>query len=281
MLSTKSSVSRRKPWRSASSKSGNTLCTGAVASRLRRNSHWPAKLRTNASAFGLASIRRTCCSSTAGRPSCRRAASASSSSSGMLLHRKNESRDASSRSLTRYGDAGRHARRIALDAEQELRADEQAAQRALDARARTCRPRALRDRTRAAVRGRPAAPDAGRRGCASDVRMRVAHAASATAGGRHVKSGSRAGDVPAGTADAGAPASGPSISTLRRWAPSRVSGMFTPDGIRAQERQARRLVERRGAIDEGHDDVALAGLHRHAQVPRSRRRGCAPRAPSR
>src|SRR6185436_12078430 len=38
--------------------------------------------------------------------------------------------------------------------------------------------------------------------------------------------------------------------------------------IRTLERQTRALIERRYPIDEGDDDVALTGLHRHAQVPR-------------
>ena len=51
----------------------------------------------------------------------------------MLLHRKNESRDASSRSLSAIHRAGRRVRGIALDAEHELRAGEHALQRQLDA----------------------------------------------------------------------------------------------------------------------------------------------------
>ena len=59
-----------------------------------------AKLSTSACERGSRSIRRTCRSSTAGLPTaCRLTARSSSSSSGMLLHRKNDSRDARSRSL--------------------------------------------------------------------------------------------------------------------------------------------------------------------------------------
>ena len=50
---------------------------------------------------GSAIIRRTCCSSTAGSLSLPCVATVSSSSSGMLLHRKNDNREASSRSLMR------------------------------------------------------------------------------------------------------------------------------------------------------------------------------------
>ena len=73
-----------------------------VRSRSARTfSHWPVKLVTNDSDFGSASIRRTCCSSTAGSFSRPCAATVISSSSGMLLQRKNDSREASARSLRR------------------------------------------------------------------------------------------------------------------------------------------------------------------------------------
>ena len=61
------------------------------------------------------------------------AASASSSSSGMLLHRKNDRREASSMSLIAVGRPRRHLGGIALDAQHELRAGEDALQRQLDA----------------------------------------------------------------------------------------------------------------------------------------------------
>ena len=51
----------------------------------------------------------------------------------MLLHRKNDSRDASSRSRHAERRAGRHLRRLALEPEEELRIDEHARHRALDA----------------------------------------------------------------------------------------------------------------------------------------------------
>ena len=61
--------------------------------------------RTSASAFGSASMRDTCCSSTAGSTAGPATARSSSWSSGMLLHRKNESREASARSLIGVGAA--------------------------------------------------------------------------------------------------------------------------------------------------------------------------------
>ena len=61
MLSKNSSVSRRKPCRSVSSKSGKSTSDGVMAARLRSCSHWPAKFAVSASDRGSASIRRTCC----------------------------------------------------------------------------------------------------------------------------------------------------------------------------------------------------------------------------
>ena len=51
----------------------------------------------------------------------------------MLLHRKNDSRDASSRSLTRYVEPAGTPAGSDFDPEQELRADEQPPERQLDA----------------------------------------------------------------------------------------------------------------------------------------------------
>ena len=82
-----------------------------IDSRLRRYSHWSAKLVTRRRERGSASIRRTCRSSTAGLCSSPAIATSSSSSSGMLLQRKNESRDASSRSLIAVGRVRRRRRR--------------------------------------------------------------------------------------------------------------------------------------------------------------------------
>ena len=87
---------------------------------------------TSACDRGSASMRRTCCSSTSGSFSCPAAAASSSSSSGMLLQRKNDSRDASSRSLTRYAVPAATVAGSTLDAEQELRADQQPLERPLD-----------------------------------------------------------------------------------------------------------------------------------------------------
>ena len=94
---------------------------------LRRRSWSPAR----------ASARRPACAAPAARAPPARAACpapprSSSSSSGMLLHRKNDRRDASSRSLTRYGVFGADAGGILLDAEQELRAHQHGRQRHLD-----------------------------------------------------------------------------------------------------------------------------------------------------
>ena len=51
----------------------------------------------------------------------------------MVLQRKNESREASSTSLTRYAVAGCAPRRILLDPEQKIRRDQQRLDRLLDA----------------------------------------------------------------------------------------------------------------------------------------------------
>ncbi len=86
----------------------------------RRYSHWAAKFVTSDSARGSASIRRTCCSSTFGSFNRPAAAMSSSSSSGMLLQMKNDSLDASSRSLIAERGARRGGGRLSLDAEEEL-----------------------------------------------------------------------------------------------------------------------------------------------------------------
>ena len=75
--------------------------TGSLVFSARTFSHWPVKLVISACDFGSASIRLTWASSTAGVLSRPCAATLISSSSGMLLHRKNDSREASARSLTR------------------------------------------------------------------------------------------------------------------------------------------------------------------------------------
>ena len=63
----------------------------------------------------------------------------------MLLHRKNDSRDASSRSLRRYGVFGATVGGLALDPEEELRADAGCCERHLDARLEAASLRAGRD----------------------------------------------------------------------------------------------------------------------------------------
>ena len=75
--------------------------TGVWDCRARKLSHWPAKLLTSCCDRGSLSIRLTCCSRTAFSCSLFWLASFNSSSSGMLLHRKNDRREASSRSLMR------------------------------------------------------------------------------------------------------------------------------------------------------------------------------------
>ena len=69
MLSKNSSVSRWNACRRLSSKSGNSSELGSTLRTLRSCSHWPAKLVTSVARRGSASIRRTCCSSTAGSSS--------------------------------------------------------------------------------------------------------------------------------------------------------------------------------------------------------------------
>ena len=96
-----SSVSRCIASRRLSSNSGNRLTSGVTARMFRSSSHCAAKLLTSADERGSASIRRTCAASTARSFSFPLSAASSSSSSGMLLHRKNDSREASSRSLMR------------------------------------------------------------------------------------------------------------------------------------------------------------------------------------
>ena len=72
----------------------------------------------------------------------------------MLLHRKKESREASSRSLTRYGVPGAQSGRIVFDAEQEVRADEHGGNRHLDPGVEVVFGPRLADRARAARAGR-------------------------------------------------------------------------------------------------------------------------------
>ena len=166
MLSKNSSVSRAerlpqavvevrevalRPVRSAAG------CAGTATAR--RSSSRARRTR------GSAIIRRTCCVEHGRRScSCPSTATSSSSSSGMLLHRKNDSRDASSRSLIAVGGAGVALAGSTLDAEQELGADQQALERTLDRRPRIRPAPALRRRAPAAARCPRRSPAGDRRG---------------------------------------------------------------------------------------------------------------------
>ena len=183
---------------------------------------------------------------------CPRPPASSSSSSGMLLHRKNDSRDASSRSLTRYGVSGASAGGIALDAEQELRADQHGRQRHLDAGVEVVLGRAPCDRARAVRRGRRRSPAAGRRG------------ASASTGSASRASLLVVGRSPAATRRCGAGSAcrpGPPRRTDRRSRPSRSPA---------------------GGADAGRIEVRLVRLARGFEQQRrllrgtSRRRACGP-----
>ncbi len=85
--------------RSVLSKSGKMFTAGSVAAMPRMFNHWPVKFCTSACERGSAIMRSTCCLSTFGSCSLLAEASVINSLSGMLLHRKNDRRDASSRSL--------------------------------------------------------------------------------------------------------------------------------------------------------------------------------------
>ena len=124
----------------------------------------------------------------------------------------------------RYAAPGCDARRIALDAKQELGTHEQSSQRALDPVFESPLTPALsiegQQRLEIGVvtgrrYARRARPD----------RILLAHAASAAPAGAHEKIRSRLGALPAPVG-----VKGPAISTLRRYTPRRVSGMFTPAG---------------------------------------------------
>ena len=70
------------------------------------SSHWNTKLLASVFDRGSASMRWTCLSSVAGSLSLFLLARSSSSSSGIEFHRKNESFDASSRSVIAYFSPG-------------------------------------------------------------------------------------------------------------------------------------------------------------------------------
>ena len=101
MPSIKRSVSSLNASRSSPSNSGYTSSTGVEPSSRRSSSHWAEKLSTSARDRGSLSIRLTCASSTVRSRNRPFSARPSNSSSGMLLHRKNDSRDARSMSLSR------------------------------------------------------------------------------------------------------------------------------------------------------------------------------------
>ena len=80
---------------------GACATTGSLAAMPRTFNHCPVKFSMNASERESAIMRWTCCWSTSGSWRRPRVASWTNSSSGMLLQRKNERREASSRSLIR------------------------------------------------------------------------------------------------------------------------------------------------------------------------------------
>ena len=165
MLSKSSSVSRWSASRRLWSKSGKTSASGCSPRRLRRYSHCPAKLLPRARARSSLSMRRTCCSSTAGfrrRPA---VATVSNSSSGMLLQMKNDRRDASSEIADPIVGARRGLLGILLDAIQESRVNEQETQGAFDARIEvSAARRAPSRRSRGGASCRCRSPARGRRG---------------------------------------------------------------------------------------------------------------------
>ncbi len=90
---------------------GNNFGSGCTESRVVRFSHFIAKLVTRLEALGSASMRLTCFSNAPGLVKPPAAASVSSSSSGPVFHRKNERREASSRSVRANSAFGRCALR--------------------------------------------------------------------------------------------------------------------------------------------------------------------------
>ena len=150
---------------------GTRASSGCLLRRLRRCSHWPAKLSTSACAFGSASMRRTCCSSTAGFCSLPCAASAEQLVVGNAAPEEERQPRRQLEIAEAIGGARRHAGRVALDAEQELRAGEDAAQRQLDAARRTCPPPCGRARRTRAARCRSASRDGAAVGAARERRQ--------------------------------------------------------------------------------------------------------------
>ena len=134
MLSKSSSVSRRNACRRLSLKS-RRLRAGAL--QLAQIQPLAGEIGQPAlPSRGSASMRRVCCRAPAVHAACSDAPDRRSSSSGMLLHRKKDRREASSRSLTAVDAARGDACRLLLEAEDEPRIDQHARQSRFDARAR-------------------------------------------------------------------------------------------------------------------------------------------------
>ena len=113
---------------------GEHRTVGTWLCKSRRFSHWPAKFVTSASERGIGQHPLDLlfedgriAQLVLARPA------SSSSSSGMLLHRKNDRREASSRSLMRYFCPGRDAGRLNFFAEHKFGIRQDAAKRHFDA----------------------------------------------------------------------------------------------------------------------------------------------------
>ena len=226
----------------------------------------------SASDFGSASIRRTCCSSTAGSLSLPCAARSISSSSGMLLHRKNDSREASAEIADAIALAGGQRRQAPLRRDRRIPDPRACAAAPLRCRRRSCRRRSGRpDRTPSAT-SRSAGSAGRRNACFASVEMIV----------------SRAGCLPR------ARWTGWQTKILRRLgvsaAPVGVVRPFDPhladvrieqearDRARRVHRPLERLVQlaARHVVgrEERHADRVQARLDRNAQASRGRCRSC-------
>ena len=183
----------------------------------------------------------------------------------MLLHKKNDRREASSD----VGDAIRRIRRgslrLTLESEQELRADEDAANRQFEARLKSALRRAI------AVSGQ------------RDLKILVGHGPSIGApregrddflcAGRLV--GGRRGLADEQPAAAGRIVASPPWRTRlrKRGAGNRHTGntrlaIAGPVRIATQGRVEQIFEERRGLLEEIHLNQMGAGLHRHAELKR-------------
>jgi hypothetical protein len=101
-LSINSSVSWRNDCLRLSSKSGKRRRSGVTDSKFLRWSHWPAKFVTKLLDLESAKRRSACSRRISGSLNFPAIARSRSSSSGKLLHKKNESRLANSRSEMWY-----------------------------------------------------------------------------------------------------------------------------------------------------------------------------------